>query len=52
MLNVDDKANKNDYENDTKEEDIVNDENYKEKDKDDKDDVDDDKVVMLTSKNE
>jgi hypothetical protein len=34
--------------------DIVNDEDYKEKDEDDEDDVDDDddKVVRLTSKNE
>ncbi len=54
MLNVDDKADKNDYENDTEEEDIVDDENYKEKDEDDEDDVDndDDKVVKLASKNE
>ncbi len=48
MLNVDDKANKNDYEN---EEQIINDEDYKEKDEDDVDN-DDDKVVKLTSKNE
>ncbi len=51
MLNVDDKANKNDYDNVTKEEDIINDEDYKEKDEDDVDN-DDDKVVKLTSKNQ
>jgi hypothetical protein len=45
---------KNDYKNDTKEEDIVNDEDYMDKDEDDEDDVndDDDKVVRLASKNE
>ncbi len=53
-MNVDDKADEDDFENDTNEEDIVDDEDYKEKDKDDKDDVDDDddKVVKLASKNE
>ncbi len=54
MLSADDKANGDDYKNDTKEEDIVDDEDYKVKDEEDKDedDVDDDKVVRLTSKNE
>ncbi len=54
MLSVDDKADKNNYKNDTKEEDIVNDEDYMDKDEDDEDDVndDDDKVVRLASKNE
>ncbi len=54
MLSVDDKADENDYENDTEEEDIVDDEDYEEKDEDDEDDADDDddKVVKLTSKNE
>jgi hypothetical protein len=45
MLSVDDKVDKDDYKNDTKEEDIIDDEDYKEKDKDDK-------VVRLASKNE
>jgi hypothetical protein len=49
MLSVDHKVDKDDYDNDTKEEDIVDDEDYKEKDKDDDDDG---KVVRLTSKNE
>jgi len=48
MLSVDHKVDKDDYDNDTKEEDIVDDEDYKEKDDDD----DDGKVVRLTSKNE
>jgi len=58
VLNVDDKADEDDFENDTNEEDIVDDEHYKEKDdeekdEDDKDDVDDDdKVVKLASMNE
>jgi hypothetical protein len=61
VLSVDDKADEDDSENDTKEEDIVDDENYNERDKEDKDeddeddvddDDDDDKVVRLTSKNE
>jgi len=51
VLNVDDKVNKNDYDNDIKEEDIIDDESYKEKDEDDKND-DDEKVVRLTSMNE
>ncbi len=51
MLSVDDKVDKDDYENDIKEEDIVDDENYKEKNEDDEDD-NDDKVVKLASKNE
>jgi hypothetical protein len=52
MLSVDDKVNKGDYENDTEEEDIIDDKDYKEKDKDDEDDDDDDKVIKLASKNE
>ncbi len=56
-MNADDKADEDDFENDTNEEDIVDDEDYKEKDDEDKnendeDDVDDDdKVVKLTMKN-
>ncbi len=47
MLSANDKANEDDSENDTKEEDIIDDEEDKEKDeedkdKDDEDDVDDD----------
>jgi hypothetical protein len=42
MLSANDKADGDDFENDTKEEDIIDDEDYKEKDEDDKDDVDDD----------
>jgi hypothetical protein len=56
MLSANDKADENDFENDIKEEYIINDENYKEKDEKDKDeddvDDDDDKVVRLASKNE
>ncbi len=51
VLNVDDKVNKNDYDNDIKEEDIIDDESYKEKDEDEKND-DDEKVVRLTNMNE
>jgi hypothetical protein len=56
MLNVDDKVDEDDSHNDIEEEDIINDEDYKEKDKEDKheggeDDVDD-KVVRLISMNE
>jgi hypothetical protein len=40
VWNVDDKVDIDDYENDTKEEDIVDDEDYKHKDKDDEDDDD------------
>jgi hypothetical protein len=49
MLSADDKVDKNDYENDTEKEDIVDEDDYKEKDKDDDDDG---KVVKLASKNE
>jgi hypothetical protein len=54
MFSVDDKVDKDDYENDIKEEDIVDDENYKEKNEDDEDDEDDndDKVVKLASKDD
>jgi hypothetical protein len=48
MLSVNDKVDKDDFENDIEEEDIVDDEDYKEKDEDD----DDGKVVMLACKNE
>jgi len=59
MLNVDDKVDENNSDNDIEEEDIINDEDYKEKDEEDKheyeedeeDDVDD-KVVRLISMNE
>jgi hypothetical protein len=51
MWNADAKVDKDDFENDIKEEDIVDDEDYKQKDEDDEDD-DDDKVVKLASKNE
>ncbi len=59
MLNVDDKVDEDDYDNDIEEEDIIDDEDYKEKDEEDKhedeedeeDDVDD-KVVRLISMNE
>ncbi len=52
MWSVDDKVDKDNFENDTKEEDIIDDEDYKENDEDDEDDDDDDKVVRLASKNE
>jgi len=59
MLNVDDKVDEDNYDNDIEEEDIIDDEDYKEKDEEDKhedeedeeDDVDD-KVVRLISMNE
>ncbi len=46
LLSADDKADKDDFENDTKEEDIVYDDDYKEKNEDD----DDDNVVRLACK--
>ncbi len=53
VLSANDKADENDFENDTKEEDIVDDEDYTEKDEKDKDeDDDDDKMVKLASMNE
>jgi hypothetical protein len=60
MLSVDDKVDEDDFDNDIKEKDIVDDEYYKEKeeedkdhdDEDDVDDDDDDKVVKLVTKNE
>ncbi len=48
VLNANDKVDEDDFENDTKEEDIVDDEDYEEKDEDDVDD----KVVKLASMNE
>jgi hypothetical protein len=51
VWSANDKVDKDDFDNDTKEEDIVDDEDYKQKDEDDEDD-DDDKVVKLASKNE
>jgi uncharacterized protein (DUF934 family) len=51
MLNVDDKADEDDFENDIEEEHIVDDEDYKEKDEENKDEDDDDKVVKLTNMN-
>jgi len=54
VLNVDDKVNKNDYNNDTKDKDIIDDEDYKEKDEDYENDHDHDheNVVGLSSNNE
>ncbi len=51
VLRINDKADKYNFKNDTKEEDIIDDKDYKDKDDDDDDD-DDDKVVKLASKNE
>ncbi len=48
VLNANDKADEDNFENDTKEEDIVDDEDYEEKDEDDVGD----KVVKLASMNE
>jgi hypothetical protein len=46
LLSANDKVDKNDFENDTKEKDIIYDDDYKEKNEDD----DDDNMVKLTSK--
>ncbi len=45
MLSVDDKVNEDDYDNDIKKEDIINDKYQKDEDKEEKDENDEDNVV-------